>query len=223
MKAAKLADFLKSAGHRVAGVYEATDETDPFVELTPTVSIVSSGRKFCVRLCDPALNRNERTWFTKKSRASLFAATLPGVVANFEVLYFDDKNCHHVQMAGASFPQAVNAARRLRARTGDSVYVGLANTAENLYRHAQHMAQEIFSDGIDPVPIPVDMPQPVPPPVDMRESLRWAAAALQGTAREADTIKMPCGQVRTIGRILDDANAALATHEHHALAQAGGL
>ena len=61
MKAVKLAEYLKSVGHRIAGVYEATDETDPFVELTPTVSIVSSKRKFCVRLCDPSLNRNEHT------------------------------------------------------------------------------------------------------------------------------------------------------------------
>ncbi len=223
MKAVKLAEYLKSVGHRIAGVYESTDETDPFVELTPTVSIVSSKRRFCVRLRDPSLNRNEHTWFNNRARAALFAASLPGVVADFAVLYFDERDSHREVMEGVSFLQAVQAARRLRASTGYSVYVGLAHIAENLYRHAQHMAVEKFSDGVDPVLMPPIMPICEPVPIDVRESLEWAAAALNEFSNLAKNISLPDGRVRTVARILKEARAALASNERPALAQAGGL
>ncbi|WP_025139681.1 hypothetical protein [Achromobacter sp. DH1f] len=142
-------------------MHEAADGMAPTVWLTPTVSIVSRDRCFFVEMEGSASTERRRFDSRSRSKAALFAATLPGIVADFVIREFEPGGRLRSEEAvrGQSFADAVNAARRRRAEFGRSVYVGMANVSEHLFAHSHRAMAEHFAPGVQPVPMPSDMPR----------------------------------------------------------------
>lgn len=156
MKTAPLADYLKMVGLAVQRVEKPDGEARPTVYLNDSVWIKQRARRFVV-----VEGGSEVGAFSVKDRAALFAATLAGVTADFEVKHYEGigGQLSVTSMQGCTFEAAVNEARRKFARCGGAVYVGLPHCGAYPYGHSNAEDAERFAPGVVPVPMPEGMPR----------------------------------------------------------------